>query len=40
METLQILLVALAAVFAVRSLYRRFFSPSKSDKSCGKDCNC
>ncbi|MGB2022454.1 MAG: hypothetical protein ACPHZY_03830 [Flavobacteriaceae bacterium] len=40
MEWLQILLVALAAFLALRLLYRRFWMPSKSDSSCGKNCDC
>jgi hypothetical protein len=38
MDTLQILLVAAAAVFAVRGLYLKFFK--KKDQSCGTDCGC
>lgn len=37
METLQILLLALAAVLAVRGLYLRFF---KKKEDCGPDCGC
>ena len=37
MEILQILLLALAAFLAVRSLYLRFFM-KKDD--CGPDCGC
>ncbi len=38
METLQILLVAAAAVFAVRTLYLKFFKAK--DENCGPDCGC
>ncbi len=38
METIQILLVAAAAVFAVRVLYLKFFKAK--DENCGPDCGC
>ena len=38
METIQILLVAVAAVFAVRALYLKFFK--SKEENCGTDCGC
>jgi hypothetical protein len=38
METLQVLLVAAAAVFAVRALYVKFFKVK--EENCGPDCGC
>ena len=38
METLQVLGVAAAGVFAVRVLYLKFFKKEK--ESCGPDCGC
>lgn len=38
METVQVLLVAAAGVFAVRALYVKFFK--KKEKDCGPDCGC
>jgi len=38
METIQIVLVALAGVLAVRALYVKFFNVK--DKDCGPDCGC
>ena len=38
METIQALLVAAAAVFAVRTLYLKYFKAK--DENCGPDCSC
>lgn len=38
METVQILLIAASAVWAVRVLYLKFFQ--KKDPDCGPDCGC
>ena len=38
METIQVLLVAVAAIFAVRALYLKFFKSEK--ENCGPDCGC
>ena len=38
METIQVLLVAAAAVFAVRALYLKYFK--SKDENCGPDCGC
>jgi hypothetical protein len=38
METIQVLLVAAAVVFAVRALYLKFFKAK--DENCGPDCGC
>jgi hypothetical protein len=38
METIQVLLVAAAAVFAVRALYLKYFKAK--DGNCGPDCGC
>ncbi len=39
METVQILLVAIAGILSVRFLYKKFFA-KKTDKKCGTDCGC
>ena len=38
METIQVLMVAAAAVFAVRALYLKYFKTK--DENCGPDCGC
>ena len=38
METIQVLLVAAAAIFAVRALYLKYFKAK--DNNCGSDCGC
>jgi hypothetical protein len=38
METIQVLLVAAAAVYAVRTLYLKYFKAK--DDNCGSDCGC
>lgn len=40
MEMIQIFLVACAAFWALRLLYKRFFASSKADANCGKNCDC
>ena len=38
METIQVLLVAAAAVFAIRALYLKYFK--SKEENCGPDCGC
>ena len=38
METIQVLMVAAAAVFAVRALYLKYFKTK--DENCDPDCGC